>query len=99
MADFFNYVLGLLWMICKPFVDFFLGFLPDGDPEVYAVIDGISSIGSDMTFNVFYFCDWGAVMLCFGVMVTVMLIVNVVKFMLHGFNTAREVVEAIPVVE
>lgn len=97
--DVLGFFLQILSVILQPIVDFLLGFLPDGDPEVYAVIDGISTIGSDMSFNVFYFCDWSAVLLCFGVMVAVMLVVTVVKYMLRSMDIAAKAIEAVPVVE
>lgn len=81
------------------FADFLLSFLPDGDPEVYAIIDGVGQVGNSSTFNVFYFCDWAAVLVCFGVLVTVILIMTVLKYVLKSMDMAHKVVESVPVIE
>lgn len=96
-------VLGYFWALVSnfisPFVNFIISFLPDGDPQVYAIIDSVGDVGANLTFNVFYFCDWAAVLLCFGVMVTVALVVMVYNLVMKGINLAAKTVEAIPVVE
>lgn len=85
--------------LVKPLIDFILGFFPEGDPEVFAIIDGFGSFGGGLSFNVFYFFDMQAILVCFGVMVTVILIVNVLKLVLRGMDMAARAIEAVPVVE
>lgn len=97
--DVFGFLWGIISNLIQPFVNFLVSFLPDGDPAIYAIIDGIGTVGGYSTFNVYYFCDWSAVLLCFGVLVTVILIVQVVKFILRALAMGRDVVEAIPIYE
>ena len=96
-------VLGFFWdliqALCQPFWDFLVGFLPFGDPTVFSVIDSIGQVGSSMSFNVFYFIDMSAVMVCFGVYITVLLTVNILKFVLRSMDMARSAVEMIPFAE
>lgn len=97
--DFLGFFWAAISNLIAPFVNFCIGFLPDGDPAVYTIIDGVGNIGGVSTFNVFYFCDWRAVLICFGVLVTVALIVQIYKFVMRGVDMAAKTVEAIPVVE
>lgn len=97
--DILGFFWGLISNLLKPLVDFILGFLPNGDPQVYAIIDGIGQVGGASTFNVFYFCDWSAVLICFGVLVTVILIIHVLKLILRSLDMADRAVEKIPFIE
>lgn len=99
MDEIFAMLQSLLWTLVRPFVDFLLGFLPDGDPQVYAIIDGIGGVGADLSFNVFYFVDWLAVSACIGVLVSVVMICAVAKFVLKGMDMGHKAIESIPVVE
>ena len=96
-------VLGSFWALIshliKPFADFLINFLPNGDPQVFEIIDSIGSIGAHNTFNVFYFVDWGAVLVCFGVVVTVSLIIPIINTIIRAIDMAHKAVESIPVVE
>lgn len=95
LAKFFD----ALWQLFSPIADFLLSFLPDGDAQIYAIIDGVGGIGGDLTFNVFYFVDWPAVLACFGVLVTVILVINVTKIVLKGLDIGHKAIESIPVIE
>lgn len=96
-------VFGMFWnaikALIKPIVDFLVSFLPDGDPAIYSIIDGIGEVGGGSTFNVFYFCDWSAVLMCFGVLVSVVLIVQVIKLIFRSIDLGHKAIETIPVVE
>lgn len=95
LNDFWNAIMGLL----QPVVNFCLAFLPDGDPSIFSVIDSIGQLGHGLTFNVFYFVDFASVLLCFGVLVTVILIINVVKLVFRSMSIAHMAIETIPVIE
>ena len=90
--DVLGFLYHLISTVLSPIMSLIIGILPDGDSQVFAYIDSIANLGGDMTFNVFYFVNWGPVGLCFGVLVTTALIVAIVKFVKYA-------VEAIPVVE
>lgn len=95
LAAFGDFIMTLL----QPFFDFLVGFLPNGDPAIYSVIDQVGLVGGDFTFNVFWFVEWSYVMACFAVLVSVSLVVHLIKFVMSSINTASKAVEAIPVVE
>lgn len=95
LTMFGNMVMGLVSAIAT----FLLSFLPDGDVEVYAVIDGFGNVGVDSTFDVFYFVDFGAVLVCFGVLIVTMIVCTVLKLMCKGIDYGHKAVESVPVVE
>lgn len=95
-VEVFNGVFNFLLSLIKPLVNWMLEFLPNGEPVIFRVIDSIGQLGSDLTFNVFYFVDIASVLLCFGVLVNVVLIVNLVKLIFRSINLASMSVEAIP---
>ena len=95
LQAFGDFILGLL----QPLFDFIVGFLPNGDPQIYAIIDQVGMVGGDFTFNVFWFVEWNCVLACFAVLVSVSLVVHLIKFVMSSINTASKAVEAIPVIE
>lgn len=88
-----------IFSLLQPFVDFILGFLPNGDPAIYAMIDGFSGIGGSLTFNIFWFVDWGLVGSCLGILVSLVITSHVIKFVMKAIKLASTAVEAVPIVE
>lgn len=95
LAQFGELILGLL----KPIAAFLLSFLPNGDAQVYGLIDSFGNIGAGSTFDVFYFIDFGAVMVCFGVLITTMIVCTILKLMTKSIDIADRAIEKIPIVE
>ena len=95
LGAFADFIMALL----TPFKEFLLGFLPNGDPNVYAVIDSVGSVGGSLTFNVFYFVDFNMVTICLGVLVTVALLIHVIKLIMKALGLAAGAVEAVPIIE
>jgi|GEM_PF-2322632 len=82
-----------------PFWNFLVGFLPLGDEGIFEVIDSIQQVGATTTFNVFYLVNFSSVMDCAAVLVTVVIIVNTIKFVIWAVDLIHKAIEAVPFAE
>lgn len=83
----------------SPFFNFLLGFLPDGDEVIYGIIDGVANMGSALTFNIFWFIDWGAVGVCLGVLIACIFAVSLCRFVNNAIGLASKAIEKVPIVQ
>lgn len=98
-VDIAGWFMDVLHTFIAPFWNFLVGFLPLGDEHILAVIDSIEQVGSTSTFNVFYLVNFSSVMDCFAVLVTVVLIVNTIKFVLWAIKLLHKAIESVPFAE
>lgn len=95
IGAFVEFVLSLL----TPFINFILGFFPDADPQVYAVIDAFGNAAPDLTFNVFWFVEWSAVGVCFNVLVVCTLVFAGYRILSDAIDMISQAIEKIPFIE
>ena len=79
-------------------VNFLLGFFPDADPSINAVIDSWNVGGGGLTMNPLYFLDVPMVMVCAGMAVTVIFVCLLVSFVRWVISTVHELLDSIPVI-
>lgn len=78
--------------------NFILGFFPDADPAINAVIDSWNVGGDSLTFNVLYFLDVQMVMVCGGLAGGVVFVCLLVSFIRWVISALHDLIDSIPVI-